>query len=401
VELECLRGPDDLQLAAELGKTLLERNKELEGNLRDHQSVIEDQSQEIEYLTKQTSTLREVNDSRVKIYEQLEVSISDLETTNKKLMEENLTDKVKIKSLCENIGKLENRCEELQRLLEEARTMLEKQQQLQKRRRERQKSSQSSRGSTFDVVPDQISGSEPSGSESNSSRPSRPNSPKNLSDTESERTGSRTQEVSSGYSSSSIESHLHRLDQSDSEMSSPDREKPPKSDVDPDLNLEDELLEASDQITKIDKLEVVEERLHEMEKVVVSLQTENRRLQTIFASTTVENVVRLESSSSSMHDSFRSVDDELEDVQDVRRGKLCRKCLNVVDATPANLIGTAFQMMGETANQELQRVFWNWQKDELRLRSRNDWLDLWFLAVCFFALAISLCSSLTQLRCCT
>ena len=38
----------DLQLAAELGKTLLERNKELEGNLRDHQSVIEDQSQEIE-----------------------------------------------------------------------------------------------------------------------------------------------------------------------------------------------------------------------------------------------------------------------------------------------------------------------------------------------------------------
>merc|ERR1711860_26848 len=33
VELECLRGPDDLQLAAELGKTLLERNKELEGTL--------------------------------------------------------------------------------------------------------------------------------------------------------------------------------------------------------------------------------------------------------------------------------------------------------------------------------------------------------------------------------
>ena len=39
----------------------------------------------------------------------------------------------------------------------------------------------------------------------------------------------------------------------------------------------------------------------------------------------------------------------------IRRGKLCRKCLNVVDATPANLIGTAFQMMGETANQEVIR----------------------------------------------
>lgn len=38
----------DLQLAAELGKTLLERNKELETALRQHQNVIEDQAQEIE-----------------------------------------------------------------------------------------------------------------------------------------------------------------------------------------------------------------------------------------------------------------------------------------------------------------------------------------------------------------
>lgn len=38
----------DLQLAAELGKTLLERNKELETSLRQHQNVIEDQTQEIE-----------------------------------------------------------------------------------------------------------------------------------------------------------------------------------------------------------------------------------------------------------------------------------------------------------------------------------------------------------------
>ncbi len=38
----------DLQLAAELGKTLLERNKELETALKHHQAVIEDQQQEIE-----------------------------------------------------------------------------------------------------------------------------------------------------------------------------------------------------------------------------------------------------------------------------------------------------------------------------------------------------------------
>ena len=37
----------------------------------------------------------------------------------------------------------------------------------------------------------------------------------------------------------------------------------------------------------------------------------------------------------------------------IRRGKLCRKCLNLVDATPATLIGTAFQLMGETAVEEV------------------------------------------------
>ena len=38
----------DLQLAAELGKTLLERNKELESSLKHQQAIIEDQAQEIE-----------------------------------------------------------------------------------------------------------------------------------------------------------------------------------------------------------------------------------------------------------------------------------------------------------------------------------------------------------------
>jgi len=38
----------DLQLAAELGRTLLERNEELENELKQQQAVIEDQAQEIE-----------------------------------------------------------------------------------------------------------------------------------------------------------------------------------------------------------------------------------------------------------------------------------------------------------------------------------------------------------------
>lgn len=43
-----IRYVSDLQLAAELGKTLLERNKELENNLKQQQNTIDEQAQEIE-----------------------------------------------------------------------------------------------------------------------------------------------------------------------------------------------------------------------------------------------------------------------------------------------------------------------------------------------------------------
>lgn len=109
----------DLQLAAELGKTLLERNKELENIIKAHQSTVEEQAQEIEYMKKQTAALREVNDSRLKIYEQLEVSIQDLERANHRLVIENTSDKKLIKSQCLTIESLEARCEELQKKIDE------------------------------------------------------------------------------------------------------------------------------------------------------------------------------------------------------------------------------------------------------------------------------------------
>ncbi|XP_034840105.1 cerebellar degeneration-related protein 2-like isoform X2 [Maniola hyperantus] len=116
---------DDLQLAAELGKTLLERNKELETALRQHQNVIEDQTQEIEYLTKQTAALREVNDSRLRIYEQLEVSIQDLERANHRLAVDHAADKKHIKTLCGTIETLENKCEEFQKTVDDLNAQLE------------------------------------------------------------------------------------------------------------------------------------------------------------------------------------------------------------------------------------------------------------------------------------
>lgn len=116
---------DDLQLAAELGKTLLERNKELETALRQHQNIIEDQTQEIEYLTKQTVALREVNDSRLRIYEQLEVSIQELERANHRLAVDHAADKKHIKSLCSNIETLEGKCEELQKNVDDLNAQLD------------------------------------------------------------------------------------------------------------------------------------------------------------------------------------------------------------------------------------------------------------------------------------
>ena len=51
----------------------------------------------LQYLSKQNLALREVSDSRVKVYEQLEENISELEASNKKLVEEGKEDKGKIK----------------------------------------------------------------------------------------------------------------------------------------------------------------------------------------------------------------------------------------------------------------------------------------------------------------
>nr|XP_023017817.1 cerebellar degeneration-related protein 2 isoform X2 [Leptinotarsa decemlineata] len=118
-ELECLEGNSDLHLAAELGKTLLERNKDLETTLKDYKAIIEDRTQEIEYLTKQTNALREVNDSRLRIYEQLEVSIQDLEHTNHRLLLENAAEKKQIKNLNATIYSLEAKCEDLQSTIDD------------------------------------------------------------------------------------------------------------------------------------------------------------------------------------------------------------------------------------------------------------------------------------------
>ncbi|CAF94160.1 unnamed protein product, partial [Tetraodon nigroviridis] len=76
----------DLQLAAELGKSLLERNQELEQGLQQMCSSNQEQQQEIEHLGRQVELLRQVNDQHAKVYEQLDASARELEQKNQRLV---------------------------------------------------------------------------------------------------------------------------------------------------------------------------------------------------------------------------------------------------------------------------------------------------------------------------
>ncbi|KAM4624591.1 cerebellar degeneration-related protein 2-like [Polymixia lowei] len=112
----------DLHLAAELGKTLLERNRELEQGLQQMYSTNQEQLQEIEYLTKQVDLLRQVNDQHAKVYEQLDVSARELEQSNHKLGLDNRAAQQKIQGLTETVEGLQTRVEELQLEVEELKT---------------------------------------------------------------------------------------------------------------------------------------------------------------------------------------------------------------------------------------------------------------------------------------
>ncbi|NXK80496.1 CDR2 protein, partial [Amazona guildingii] len=109
----------DLHLAAELGKTLLDRNTELEESLQQMYATNQEQLQEIEYLTKQVELLRQMNDQHAKVYEQLDVTARELEETNQKLVADSRASQQKILSLTETIEYLQTHIDDLQRQVEE------------------------------------------------------------------------------------------------------------------------------------------------------------------------------------------------------------------------------------------------------------------------------------------
>lgn len=109
----------DLHLAAELGKTLLDRNTELEGALQQMYTTNQEQLQEIEYLSKQVELLRQMNDQHAKVYEQLDTTARELEAANQKLIAESKASQQKLASMTDMIESLQIHVEDLQRQVEE------------------------------------------------------------------------------------------------------------------------------------------------------------------------------------------------------------------------------------------------------------------------------------------
>ncbi|XP_037333512.1 cerebellar degeneration-related protein 2 [Pungitius pungitius] len=112
----------DLHLAAELGKTLLDRNRELEQALQQMYSTNQEQLQEIEHLNKQVDLLRQMNDQHAKVYEQLDEAARDLEQGNVRLVQDSRLAQQKIHSLTETIEGLQTYMEDLQTQVVELKT---------------------------------------------------------------------------------------------------------------------------------------------------------------------------------------------------------------------------------------------------------------------------------------
>lgn len=299
----------DLQLAAELGKTLLERNKELEILLKEHKNTIEEQEQEIVYLKKHTTALREVNDSRLKVYEQLEVGIQDLERANHRLMVENTSDKKHIKTLTHNIEGLEARCDELARQLEETRQALT----VERRKNERllqEKSHAASEGNVVQLRPVEKAnpnasknavngtGSPEQGYDANTTAPENCSfaflSPDSTRNNQANSTGISSRSGSNVENSFNLSAVGNREDNEDI------------------INL------VNDLETTRKAFMTEQQRCGELEEQLVAIIHENQTLQGRIAQ-------------NSTNEEMKSVHDELSILDEVRQGQMCCRCLRAVD----------------------------------------------------------------------
>ncbi|KAK0056484.1 cerebellar degeneration-related protein 2-like isoform X1 [Biomphalaria pfeifferi] len=140
----------NLQLAAELGKALLEKNRELESQVVQLQNQNQDQTLEIQYLKSQLDTMRTMTESRNRIYEEVDRTAQDLEKNNQRLIMEARADKQKIEKQSALINLLEEKVDDLQKKLD-ALKEAEKKKQVSKKAPEKRRTSSLNRLSLSDT----------------------------------------------------------------------------------------------------------------------------------------------------------------------------------------------------------------------------------------------------------
>ncbi|KAH1009314.1 hypothetical protein HUJ04_001686 [Dendroctonus ponderosae] len=291
IELECLQGSADLHLAAELGKTLLDRNRELETHLKEKQSTIEDQKLEIEYLTKQTVALKEVNDSRLRIYEQLEVSIQDLERTNHRLQFENGSERKHVKSLNATIEQLEGKNEELQGVIDELRLQID----VLKKKALRSSDVGLSRSANQSGVTLRHVLQSPENEELPATPPS---------------SHPKQDKCSGGHNSRFQQTFAHQRPECDQ-----------NSTEEPDQGMEEmaqllaQLRETRAQCSKDERI------IGELQEQLTTLEHQNQALE--------HQVVQLSHRGDDLN--MKSMHEELNSLDEVRQGQVCSKCLRTVD----------------------------------------------------------------------
>ncbi|CBY30502.1 unnamed protein product [Oikopleura dioica] len=89
----------DLEFAAKIGKILLEQNQELDLHCQTLEKKVVDQDEQIRHLEKQLNILRDLEDNRCKVYEQLQRSCSEFEKENSQLADRHRTATEQIEKL--------------------------------------------------------------------------------------------------------------------------------------------------------------------------------------------------------------------------------------------------------------------------------------------------------------
>ncbi|XP_055370907.1 uncharacterized protein LOC129605278 isoform X2 [Condylostylus longicornis] len=288
----------NLQLAAELGKTLLERNKELETKVRYLEGVIDDKVQENEHLQKQNNALREVNDARLHCYETLDISIQDLERKNEKLNKENIKLQNKNKAITEAHELLERErdeslknIEDLKKSLHSERKRIEKL--LEEKNNKSDENQVNLRPNVF------TSSSEYNDDEADGFNPN------------------TTQPENCSFAFQSPGHHDKNSTDISDRVNNELLESLSLSHITSDEN--EEIIRELDSTKKAYRAE--QQKVLELEDQIFTLIRENQSLQGKLAQSNVNEDLK----------SLQSVQDELSILDEVRQGRMCTRCLRSVD----------------------------------------------------------------------